>query len=371
MKNYLLKISGAGNRFLLADQKCFGKAPPQEWQDHAHPTTKSFTDFLNLTNTTLSKRKIFMESLLSNKELSLTDGLVVVRPKALNPAEIHDLENGMKKIIQKEKTAAAGIKQSHKQEPNFICDFYNRDGSTAEMCGNAACCIADYMASMTGSCSSFRLGKETVAVIQNAKGKWGISFETHPSLEGNFPFEFKGRRYAYTLISPGVPHAVIECPLGNTELDLQNPSKLRPLSKKLRFHNPTSDQGMNVSFFQVEEAGQLKAVSYERGVEDFTLACGTGALATAFVYLHKYHSKENPRQTPANNLRLKNNFLQKLTNKLHLKNKLLKKLIEKLLSKKNFPMNHPKTIYVLMPGGKLEVQLDPPPALFSAPKKGF
>ena len=82
---------------------------------------------------------------------------------------------------------------------------------------------------------------------------------------------------------------------------------------------------MNVSFFQIKEANQLKAITYERGVEDFTLSCGTGALATAFVYLYRY----------------------------------------------NFPIKNPKIISVQMPGGNLEVQKGPPPALFSFPKKGF
>ena len=223
---------------MLVDPKWFGRLPPKEWKNYTYSTTKNFADFLNLSDISLFQRKIFIKDLICNKELSLTDGLVVLRSKLLTPT--NDPQGGRKKDRQ---STVAGAKQSPKKEPDLICDFYNRDGTTAEMCGNAACCISDYMAGRGFFYFSFLLGRETVAMAKNDKGKWGISLTGNPFPKGDFPFEFKGERYAYTLISSGVPHAVIECPLGGKVLDLQNPGELRPLAKKLRFQNPKSNQG--------------------------------------------------------------------------------------------------------------------------------
>jgi len=287
MKNYLLKTSAAGNRFVLVDKKWFGNIPFKDWQIHSYPTQKKFSSFLNLKNLSLSERKIFIDQLLSCKELSLAEGLVIL-----------------------------------KYSSHLVCDFYNKDGSLAEMCGNAASCISTYMAEINSSFSSFRLGQETVHTIQNSKGQWGISFKNTPQVEGSYIFEINGEKHLYHFISPGVPHAVIEYSFNSNQLNFLDKKKLKTIAQTLRFKNPKNKNGMNISFFQVERPGYLKAITYERGVEDFTLACGTGAVAVAFTYLHKYKTNS-------------------------------------------------KNLFIKMPGGILEVQVSDFPALFSPVKMGF
>ncbi len=291
MNNHILKISSAGNRFLLVDKRWFGNSPPSAWSNHTFKTNKSFKDFLSLSQKNLSFKKKFLKTLLSKKDLFLTDGLVVIRPTT-------------KKVF------------------SWICDFYNKDGSSAEMCGNATCCISNYSFELGLSLNTFQMGKEIVQPIKNQQGHYGIRLKNIPLVLGDFQHEFQGQKITFSLISPGAPHGVIEC---STKGELVFDKKtLKTLAQKLRFQHPKSSQGMNVSFFQVEKQGQLKAITYERGVEDFTMACGTGALSVAFVYLHK--------------------------------RKALKKL---------------KTVFVRMPGGELEVHIGPQIALFSPAKKGW
>ena len=279
-------MSGAGNRFLLADKRWFGSQIPEEWAKHSYQTEKKFEDFLQLSKISFLERKNFMKRLLSHKELSLTDGLVVLKKS--------------KKYL-------------------FSCDFYNKDGSTAEMCGNAACCISFYAEKMSYPLGAFRLGKEIVSRIPPG----GIILDKAPRPVSDFNYSFNGQKADFTFIKAAVPHGVIECSLKKGSVSFENKTVLKKVAKSFRFRNPENNEGMNVSFFCVEKQNQLKAVTFERGVEDFTLACGTGALAVAFVYLSKYKPK---------NL---------------------------------------KTISINMPGGKLKIQLKPQLSLFSPVKVGY
>ena len=186
------------------------------------------------------------------------------------------------------------------------------------MCGNAACCISTYAKWMSLSPKTFLLGKETVSPVANG----GIALKKSPVPIADYHFPFNGHSLNFTLIRTGVPHGVIECPAKNL-VDFEDKETLKKIAQNLRFKNPQDKKGMNVSFFQMEKPNRLKAITYERGVEDFTLACGTGALAVTFVYLHKHKIK---------NL---------------------------------------KTVFVNMPGGELKVQIKPKAYLFSPVKKGY
>ena len=81
---------------------------------------------------------------------------------------------------------------------------------------------------------------------------------------------------------PGIPHAVIQLP----EWDTWDTDRLRALGRKLRYA-PVFPRGANVSFVKASGTDAVKALTYERGVEDFTLACGTGcgSIAAALTLL--------------------------------------------------------------------------------------
>lgn len=286
MTNKILKISAAGNRFLLADKKWFEKPLPEDWKNYFSETDTGFEEFLKLSLLSPLERKKWLEIFLANKDPFPVDGLVVL----------------------KEKT-----------KDKWFCDFYNKDGSLAEMCGNAACCMAVYSKWTGEDLPAFQLGKEFVKIIQDSQGERGISLSNPAQIQGDFPFEFQKEKHSFTLLSAGVPHAVIKCP--HKKISFENKEDLKQLARLLRFNHPKSDQGMNVSFFQEKERGKIQALTYERGVENFTLACGTGALAISTVYLKR----------------------------------------------------HPglKAVTVQMPGGDLKIQTQPELGLFSPVKKGF
>lgn len=165
--------------------------------------------------------------------------------------------------------------------------FYNSDGSLGEMCGNGARCICRY------GCERGLAGEiqrvETTAGLVTGERIDG----THYRVRLNDPAVIDLHRLvkvgaenydcAYIeLGDPGIPHAVLLLP----DWDEWETDALRELGRALRFA-PVFPRGANVSFVKFTGPDAVKAVTYERGVEDFTLACGTGcgSVTTALTLL--------------------------------------------------------------------------------------
>ena len=167
------------------------------------------------------------------------------------------------------------------QKADFKWRFHNADGSEAEMCGNGGRCVARfaYLKGIAGPSLRF----ETLAGILSARvdGK-------RVKLEMTKPFGLKldetllveGEEKIFSGINTGVPHAVLFVE------DLEGVD-IVPIGRAIRFHSHFSPSGTNVNFIRLEKGSQLSIRTYERGVEDETLACGTGAVASALIAAFK------------------------------------------------------------------------------------
>ncbi|MDD3813553.1 MAG: diaminopimelate epimerase [Desulfocapsaceae bacterium] len=159
---------------------------------------------------------------------------------------------------------------------DFRWRFYNGDGSVAEMCGNGARCAARfaYSRGIAGASMSF----ETMAGIIKAE----ISDDDSVRLRMTAPSDFKtdlsvvldGQERMLSFVNSGVPHAVLFM-----EEDDEVP--VRDWGKIVRFHPLFQPAGTNVNFVQKIGENSIRVRTYERGVEDETMACGTGAVASA------------------------------------------------------------------------------------------
>ena len=168
------------------------------------------------------------------------------------------------------------IEESDKAD--FRWRFYNGDGSEAEMCGNGARCAARF-AYMHGIAPA-RMRFETVAGIIEAKvSDVNVSLlMTEPrDVRLNREIELDdGRVLTVHSVDTGVPHAVVF-------VDEYDQVNICADGGKIRFHSEFMPAGTNVNFVRVREDGSLKVRTYERGVENETLACGTGATAAALT----------------------------------------------------------------------------------------
>ncbi|HBC30118.1 MAG TPA: diaminopimelate epimerase, partial [Clostridiales bacterium] len=87
--------------------------------------------------------------------------------------------------------------------------------------------------------------------------------------------------------APGLPHAVVKYNLKQADVN-----KLREEGIKIRYYDGFT-KGANVNFFEVLNENTALVKTYERGVEDFTLACGTGSASTAAALILKGYLKGN------------------------------------------------------------------------------
>lgn len=169
---------------------------------------------------------------------------------------------------------------------DWAWQFYNSDGSAAEMCGNGARCFARYVARATGARAGITF--ETAAGIIGAhlEGEQVIVDLTPPDdLRLNEELQLSsGLRQVHSL-NTGVPHAVLF-------VEDADRAMVSTLGREIRHHTHFSPRGTNVNFTQVIEPGSIRVRTYERGVEGETLACGTGVTASALIsaQLHGFSS---------------------------------------------------------------------------------
>ena len=164
----------------------------------------------------------------------------------------------------------------HSNVADFRLHFYNSDGSRGEMCGNGARCICKF---------AYDLGiaGETMTVQADAGivCGWRVS-ENRYRVKLNNPGIVDLRRKenaAYVeLGDPGIPHSVTHIP----GLSFDRKEELREMAKAMRF-DPAFPKGVNANLYEWLDETTVRILTYERGVEDYTLACGTGSGSTAVV----------------------------------------------------------------------------------------
>ena len=162
-------------------------------------------------------------------------------------------------------------------EVDFAWRFFNADGSEPDMCGNATRCIA-HLANSIGVAPaemSFKTKAGVVsAVVSDRLVK--VQFPKIGRPEGVTLVEAEGVSLTYHRLNTGVPHAVAWVE------DLENTSVVR-IGRAVRRHQSFAPDGTNVNFVKILGPARLALRTYERGVEDETLACGTGAMAAALL----------------------------------------------------------------------------------------
>jgi len=175
------------------------------------------------------------------------------------------------------------VQKSEVADAKFV--FYNNDGSIAEMCGNGIRCFARYL--VEEGYAKEKIKVETLAgileldVIRDGwwvrvdmgQPKFGLDVPAKEEVWGKV-FEIDGREFEVYAVNTGVPHAVVF--VNDFDFDLIK------IARAIRYHD-VFPQGTNVNFAKVLDRSRVTVRTYERGVEDETLSCGTGSCAVAVV----------------------------------------------------------------------------------------
>ncbi|MEW6388665.1 MAG: diaminopimelate epimerase [Thermodesulfobacteriota bacterium] len=162
-------------------------------------------------------------------------------------------------------------------EADIAWRFYNADGSEAEMCGNGARCAARF--AVLSGLAKPQLTLSTLAGVIRAEvhdrqvrvGMTGVGdFHLHMDIP------LHDRTLQGHFLKVGVPHVVV------LAADLEK-VPVQQWGKQIRFHPLFQPAGTNANFLLLKGPHSLEVRTYERGVEDETLACGTGAVAAALI----------------------------------------------------------------------------------------
>jgi len=164
---------------------------------------------------------------------------------------------------------------------DFKWRFFNADGSQAEMCGNGARCAARF--ACINKITEKEMAFETDAGVVEARVSddlVNIKMPVPSDIQGEFSLTLKTGSMTMSSANTGVPHVVISTKDIN-DIDVVF------LGREIRHHKKFSPAGTNVNFISPNDGGTIAIRTYERGVEDETLACGTGAVAAAIVTSNK------------------------------------------------------------------------------------
>ena len=173
-----------------------------------------------------------------------------------------------------------------KANADFGMLFFNCDGTLGEMCGNGARCICRY-GYETGLAGETQTIETTAGLVTGTRidaKNYRIRLPDPVNLQ-YLALDVDGTKVGCMYLelgNPGIPHAVVQYP-GLREADEQ---ALFEFGRKLRYH-PAFPKGANVNFLEKTGENRFYERTWERGVEDFTYACGTGTGASVYALAEK------------------------------------------------------------------------------------
>jgi diaminopimelate epimerase len=161
---------------------------------------------------------------------------------------------------------------------DFRMRYFNADGGEAEMCGNGARCFARFANQVAGAPTKMSFETPAGVIAAELTGDSVTLQMTEPTdLRLNIEVCAADENKIVHFINSGVPHVVI--PVSRIEdVDVRREGSV------VRYHKMFSPNGTNVNFIERRGPKKIAVRTYERGVEDETLACGTGVVAGALIF---------------------------------------------------------------------------------------
>lgn len=199
-----------------------------------------------------------------------------------------DYENLAKKLCDRKYSIGADglILLEKSQIKDFKMKYFNSDGSHATMCGNGGRSIAKFAYEI--GAAKEKMSFETDAGLINAEilpnDRVKLDLYNPKDLKRNLQIETEGKTFDADFINTGVPHTVIFTD------NIENIDIVK-FGKAIRNHKLFYPNGTNVNFVYTGKDNTIYVRTYERGVEDETLACGTGITASAIISVLKGFAK--------------------------------------------------------------------------------
>ena len=197
--------------------------------------------------------------------------------------EENGLSDRIKKVCRRQMSVGADgfILVENSDNVDFKWRFFNSDGSLAEMCGNGARCAARF--AFLNGIAGKEMAFETDAGIVRASVSGRdvkIKMPEPKDIKTDYIIELEKGSLSVNSVNTGVPHVVVMV----DKLDRVDVVKQ---GREIRYCKSFAPAGTNVNFMSLQNDGSIAIRTYERGVEDETLACGTGSVAGAVIMAYK------------------------------------------------------------------------------------
>jgi len=163
-------------------------------------------------------------------------------------------------------------------QADFRMRYFNSDGGEAEMCGNGARCFARFANKVADAQGKISFETPAGVIAAELRADLVTLQMTDPTdLRLNVTLRVGDKNKSVHFINSGVPHVVIP-------VERIDDVDVRREGAAIRYHQMFSPKGANVNFIEKRGTKKIAVRTYERGVEDETLACGTGVVAAALIF---------------------------------------------------------------------------------------
>lgn len=170
------------------------------------------------------------------------------------------------------------------KKADYRMNYFNADGSYGGMCGNGGRCVALYntITGLAGKKHTFEaLNHAYQAIVDQKSVTLRMRDPRNIALNITLPTPFGSIQGHYVDI--GAPHVVIEVSQLKQRFRHLEDVPILNLGREIRYHDKFHPNGTNANFIEILGLNSLQMRTYERGVEDETLACGTGAIASSII----------------------------------------------------------------------------------------
>lgn len=175
-------------------------------------------------------------------------------------------------------------------EAEFKMRYINSDGSEGGMCGNGGRCAAQFvLLENPQNCTVKFEALNNIYKAERTNKNIKLWMQQYSDLTPNIKIRYQNEEIKINYINTGAPHVVIMLSeLPNSLRDSLYTMDINTIGRYIRYHSKFAPLGTNVNFVEEINKQKIAIRTYERGVENETLACGTGAVASAILSAIKF-----------------------------------------------------------------------------------
>ncbi len=172
---------------------------------------------------------------------------------------------------------------------DFKMRYLNADGSEGGMCGNGGRCIAKYMLAASGKQTTQFEALDYIYSAEIVDDQIRLQMKNPTDFRKDLIIKYDNYEFKIDYVNTGAPHAALFIEDMPQVFNNFDEIEVYKIGRYIRHHELFSPAGTNVNFIRTIRRGEVQIRTYERGVENETLSCGTGSIASAILAAMRYN----------------------------------------------------------------------------------